>query len=119
MIARKETFSIIVWVLTIAAGALMLKLSGFDRILIMLAVALVGGVVHLFVPLLVSQMVCVGAFAVVLVLLLWVAQWRFVRLPKIREALPAGKDSAGTKGRDLSKPDAPAKEKEQSKQDEE
>jgi hypothetical protein len=105
----------------------MLKLSGFDRILIMLAVALVGGVVHLFLPLLVSQMVWVGAYAVVLVLLLWVAQWRFVRLPKIREALPATrlnssksvKGSASTKGRDLGKPDAPAKEKEQSKQDEE
>jgi hypothetical protein len=92
--ARKEVVSIVVWTLIIIAGVLMLKLSGFRRVLIILAAALVGGVVHLFSPLLVGRILSVGVFAAVLVLLLWVAQWASSRLPELRQRWGAGRQKA-------------------------
>jgi len=115
-VAGKEAFSIVVWVLAIAAGVLMLKLSGFHRILVILAAGLVAGVVYLFLPLLVTQVVRVGLFAGILVILLWVAQWGFLRLPKIRQALPAKQKP---KPLTPDKPAPPVEQPEQSKQDEE
>jgi hypothetical protein len=112
----KEVFSIVVWVLIIAAGVLMLKLSGFDRILVILAAGLVAGMIHLYSPLLISQVARTGVFAGILVILLWVAQWGFVKLPKIRQALPPKRKPQPAAAK---KPASPAKQQEQPKQNEE
>jgi hypothetical protein len=116
MLMSKEAFNIAVWALVIAAGLLLLKLSGFHRVVIVLAIGLVAAIVHLFLPLLISHTIRVGVFAGILVILLWVAQWAFVRLPGIREALPARKKPEAKTTEDSP---APAKKKKQSKQDEE
>ena len=84
-VMRKEIFSIIVWLLILVAGILMLKLGGFQRVLILLAIGLVAGIVHLFLPLLISQAAETGVFAAVLVLLLWFGQWVFIIIPKARK----------------------------------
>ena len=62
----------------------MLKLSGFHRVLIVLAAGLIAGIVHLYLPLLVDRVLRTGVFAGVLVLLLWIAQWAFRKLPQLR-----------------------------------
>ncbi|MHC4144624.1 MAG: hypothetical protein ACYSUD_07590, partial [Planctomycetota bacterium] len=53
--ARKEIVAVVVWILIVAAGALMLRLRGFHRVLIVLAAVLVVAIVHLFTPLLVDR----------------------------------------------------------------
>ncbi|TKJ39502.1 MAG: hypothetical protein CEE38_01885 [Planctomycetes bacterium B3_Pla] len=83
--ARKEIVAVVVWILIVAAGALMLRLRGFHRVLIVLAAAFVVAIVHLFTPLLVDRIVSVGWFAAFLVLLLWIAHWGFIKLPKLRQ----------------------------------
>ncbi len=100
IIAGKEVVSVVVWVLIVAAGVLMLKLSGFHRVLIILAAALFAGVVHLYLPLLVNRILRIGVFAAVLVLLLWVAQWGFSRLPELRQRWAAGRQKALQKKRE-------------------
>jgi len=84
LLLGKELFSIIVWALIIAAGVLMLKLSGFHRVLIVLAAGLIAGIAHLYLPLLVDRVLHTGVFAGVLMLLLWIAQWAFRELPRLR-----------------------------------
>jgi hypothetical protein len=98
--ARKEVASVVVWVLIVVAGVLMLKLSGFHRVLIILAAALVGGVLHLFLPLLVNRVLRVGVFAGVLILLLWAAQWWFSRLPELWQRRTAKRQKALQKKRE-------------------
>lgn len=88
----KEVFSVIIWILIIAAGVYMLKLSGFHRVLVILAAALVAGIIHLYSPLLVSQAIRTGVFAGILVVLLWAAQWGFVKLPELRQRLAVKKE---------------------------
>lgn len=83
-----EWFSILIWVVILAIGIAMLKLAGFQRVLIILAVGLLAGIVHLYLPLLVRQTVRVGWFAGFLVILLWGGQWFFVKLPQLRQAWP-------------------------------
>ena len=68
----------------------MLKLGGFERVVIILAAGLVAGIVHLYLPLLVSQAVKVGTFAGAMVLLLWLGQWVFIRLPRARKSRLGG-----------------------------
>jgi hypothetical protein len=126
LLAGKGFFNIAVWVLTIAAGVLMLKLRGFQRVMIVLAVTLVGGIIHLYVPLLIEQIVRAGMFAAVLVLLLWAAHWVFTRVPQWRKNLPAKaaakkpEKPQQAKTEPAGKPQRPeTKEPEQSKQDEE
>jgi hypothetical protein len=89
IVAGKEAFSIVVWGLVIVAGALMLRLGGFHRILIVSAGLLLAAVANLYLPLMIRHLVRTGVFAAVVVVLLWVGQWLFLRLPKIRQALPA------------------------------
>ncbi|MFC1634440.1 hypothetical protein ACFL5Z_06320, partial [Planctomycetota bacterium] len=84
VVLAREIVSIVVWAPIILLGLLMLKLSGFQRVLIILAGALAGGVAHLFSPLLVDRVLATGAFPAGLILLLWFAQWIYVRLPKLR-----------------------------------
>lgn len=97
--AGQEVFSIVVWALIIVAGVLMLKLSGCRRVMILLAVALIAGIIHLFLPLFVSQILRVGTFAGILVLALWIAQWVFSRLPEWREKVAARRKVALEKKR--------------------
>jgi len=81
-VVGKEVFSIIVWVLIIAAGAAMLKLTVYRRVMVILAAAFIAGLIRLYLPLLVDQVVRLGTFAAILVLLLWLVQWIYVKLPK-------------------------------------
>jgi len=127
----KEVFSIIIWLLIIAAGVYMLKLSGFHRVLVILAAALVAGIIHLSSPLLVSQAIRTGVFAGILVVLLWAAQWGFIKLPELRQRLAARKETVSEKAREAQtqqqsepgaaeKPDAGGKKRrKRSKQDQE
>ena len=106
---RKEVFSVIIWILIIAAGVYMLKLSGFHRVLVILAAGLVAGIVHLYSPLLVNQAVRTGVFAGILVVLLWAAQWGFVKLPPLLafarkrrgERLAAREETISEKAREM------------------
>jgi hypothetical protein len=81
--APREVVSIIVWTPIILLGLLMLKLSGFQRVLVILAGAVAGGAAHLYSPLLVDRILYIGAYPAVLVLVLWFAQWTYFRLPKL------------------------------------
>jgi hypothetical protein len=111
----KEGFSIVVWLLVIGAGVLMLKLGGFSRAQVILAAALVLGIIHLYRPLLVVQVLKVGVFAAVLVALLWLVQWGLVRVPQIRQALPARQKKAPSP----KEPPAPKQKQKPSKEGEE
>ena len=53
MAMSKEFFSIIVWVLIITAGIVMLKVTGNNRVMIILAVIFFGGIIYLFQPILI------------------------------------------------------------------
>jgi membrane protein implicated in regulation of membrane protease activity len=131
LVIGKEAFSIVVWVLIIAAGVLMLKLSGFHRVMVILAAAFVAGIMHLFLPLLVNQVVQVGVYAGILVLLLWVSRWGFVTFPSLRQQLSARREASLEKKRKTKtqqqsqtgtaqEPQPPdEKQQKQSKQDEE
>jgi hypothetical protein len=90
-IMGKEMFSIIVWVLVLAAGAVMLRMRGFTRILVILGVVLLGLVVELWAPMLVVRVWVVSFWAVAIVLMLWLAQWVFFRLPQWKKDLDARK----------------------------
>lgn len=94
----KEWFSVMVWAVIVGVGVLMLKLNGFHRCLVILAAGLLAGILHLYLPLLVRQTVRVGLFAVLLVLVLWMIQWIFVRRPRWkRRAALAGAPGADAK----------------------
>jgi hypothetical protein len=93
-VVGKEVLSVIVWVLTIAAGLAMLKLTVYRRAIVILAAVFVAGLVRLYLPLLVDQVVRVGAFAAVLVLLLWIVHALYVRLPELRGCLAARRQAA-------------------------
>jgi len=86
----KEGFSIAVWILILVGGALMLKLSGFQRVVTLLVAGFGAGIVHLYLPLLINQAVEVGTYGGFLVLLLWLGQWVFIRIPKARKETLAG-----------------------------
>jgi len=55
---------------------------------------LLGGFIHLFAPLFVDQVLRIGAFAIFLVLLLWLAQWWFPKLPELRQRWDDGRQKA-------------------------
>ena len=85
MAMSKEFFSILVWLIIVAAGVIMLKLKGQDRIMIILAIVLVAGVIYLFNPILVARVLKTGWFAIVLVLLLWIGKWYFIKMPELKQ----------------------------------
>jgi len=82
----REWFTIVVWLLILAAGVAMLWLGGFHRCLVILAAAVVCFIVRLFAPLLVRQLFFSGIWAVWIVLLLWLAHWLFVLRRRRRAA---------------------------------
>jgi hypothetical protein len=92
--AAGGVFCVLVWLIIVAAGAAMLKLSGLLRIVIVLAVILLGGIMELWQPLLVTNVMSTGCFAAILVLVLWVAQWGLVKIPKLRARLIQHKQAA-------------------------
>jgi len=114
MVAGKEGLSVVVWALIIVAGVLMLRLGGFQRVLVILVAALAAGVVHLFAPLLVDRILGVGVFAMILVLLLWLAQWAYTRFPQLRQSWAARRQQAAQK---KGQAKAQKQEKKQAKQD--
>lgn len=89
LLVGKEVFSIALWVLIVAAGIVMLKLSGFHRVMVILAVGLIAGIIHLYLPLLVGKILEVGIFAAILVLLLWISQWVFRKIARLHSSLTA------------------------------
>ena len=132
LLVGKEFFSVVIWVVIIGAGIVMLKLSGFHRVIVILAAGLIAGIIHLYLPLLVGKVIEVGIFAAVLVLLLWMAHWVFGKIPQLQSRLAALRQAASLKAgkakkkeqRQKSKtaqiPQAPdQKQQEQSKKDQE
>jgi len=93
-IAGKGAAGFVIWVLIIGGGVWMLRLDWHRRILIILAVALFAGFLRLFLPLLIDQVLRIGWFAILLVLLFWLAQWWFPKLPELRRRWAAGKQKA-------------------------
>jgi membrane protein implicated in regulation of membrane protease activity len=98
-IARKSRAGFVIWALIIAGGVYMLRLSGHHRALIVLAVILSAGFIRLFLPLFVDRVLRIGAFAILLVLLLWLAQWWFPKLPELRRRWADGRNKALEKRR--------------------
>ena len=82
----KATFSILIWLLILGAGAALMSLGGYQRLLIILGVGFLLGLIHLYLPLFVGQMGRTGVFAVGIVVVLWAGQWLFLELPKLLEA---------------------------------
>ena len=99
VIAGKALTSVVIWALIVTAGVMMLRLDGFQRVLIILAVILVAGVLRLFVPLLIDQVLRTGIFAAILVLLFWLEQWGLPKLPELRQRWAAGRQKAFEKKR--------------------
>jgi hypothetical protein len=87
----KEVFSILVWLIVLGMGLAMLRMPGMRRVLIVLGVALLLMIVNLMAPLLVGLVASVGIWGALIVAVLWLAQWVFIRLPRGRkEAATAG-----------------------------
>jgi hypothetical protein len=101
----KEFFSVIVWILIIAAGVLMLKLSGYQRLIVILALGTLAGIIHLYLPVLVIRVLRVGGYAIFIVILLWTGQWLFIRLPKLQQKMAAGRQAKLDKKQEKVKPD--------------
>ncbi|MBN2137790.1 MAG: hypothetical protein JW720_08285 [Sedimentisphaerales bacterium] len=110
LLVGKEVFSVAVWVLIAGVGILMLKLSGFRRVLVLLVVALVAGIAHLYLPLLVAGVIDVGKFAAILVLLLWIAHWAFTKIPTLQLSLAALRKKRPSKPETAKKENAPDRE---------
>ena len=94
MLVGKEIFSVAIWILILGAGIAMLKISGFHRVIIILAAGLIAGIIHLYLPLLVAKVLEVGIFAAILVLLLWMAYWVFGKIPQFKLSLAAMRQGA-------------------------
>ncbi|MHC4741966.1 MAG: hypothetical protein ACYS8Z_08655 [Planctomycetota bacterium] len=110
LMISKEIFSIVLWTLILAAGIAMLKLSGFHRVMVILAAALVAGIIHLYLPLFVVKVLEIGIFAAVLVLLLWIACWLFAKLPQLQTSLAAMRSAVSLR-RSKAKKEKPPKPK--------
>lgn len=79
---RKETLSIAVWAVILMVGLAAVKLTGYQRCVLILLAALAAAIVALYAPLLVRQVMLRGIWAGLIVLGLWVAHWLFKRLPR-------------------------------------
>ncbi len=81
----KETFSIVVWLVIVAAGIYMLKVKCQDRLMIILGVILFAGIIYLFNPVLVVRVLKTGWFPIGLVLLMWIGKWYFIKMPEFKQ----------------------------------
>ena len=85
----KEAFAILSWLIIVGAGVwMMLKLDALRRTLVILGAAMFLAVVHLFAPLFVKHVIRTGWWAVLVVIVLWLAWWIFPIL-KCRAQRPA------------------------------
>ncbi|MBN1973498.1 MAG: hypothetical protein JW787_07645 [Sedimentisphaerales bacterium] len=94
MAVSKEVFSILVWIVVIAAGILMLKIKGVDRVMIILAIVLAGGVIYLFQPVFVLRILSTAWFPIGLVLLMWIGRWGFAKMPEFQKNAALRKQKA-------------------------
>ena len=76
---RREWMACLTWGAILVIGVAMLKLGGFARCLVILALLLISAITSLFAPLFVSQVYNYGWTAILLVLLLWGVHWFFKR----------------------------------------
>jgi hypothetical protein len=76
---RREWMACLTWGVILLIGVAMLKLGGFARCLVILALLLLSAITSLFAPLFVSQVTNYGWTAILLVLLLWGSHWFFKR----------------------------------------
>ena len=83
---KREIFIAFLWVAILLPGAALLKVRGFTRAIVALAVITVAAVVYRFNPLLVDNAARYGGFAGVIVLLLWFAHWIFFCVLRKRES---------------------------------
>lgn len=81
-LARRETFSIAVWAAILLVGIAALKLTGFQRCVLVLLAAVGVLLLRLFAPELVKHLLWRGQWAGLIVLGLWVAHWLLKRLPR-------------------------------------
>ncbi len=81
----KESFSIFVWIIVIAAGIYMLRFKGNNRVMIILAIILVAGLIYLSHPVFVIRTLKTAWFPIALVLLLWLAKWGFTNMPELKK----------------------------------
>ncbi|OQB82844.1 MAG: hypothetical protein BWX88_03700 [Planctomycetes bacterium ADurb.Bin126] len=74
----KELFTGLVWLILVAVGAAMTRLRLYHRCLLVLGFILAGGLVSLWMPLLIEQILNVMRLPVLVVVLLWLTHWLFV-----------------------------------------
>ncbi len=85
----KEAFAFLLWLVIVAAGVyMMLKLGALHRTLVILGAAMFLAVVQLFAPLFVYHVIRTGWWAVLVVIVMWLAWWIFPIL-KSRAQRPA------------------------------
>jgi hypothetical protein len=82
----KETFNIALWAVFLAGGAVLLKLRGFARLIVVLLAVVAVAATGLFAPLLARQIADSGCGAALLVLVLWLGQWVFAWRSRARKA---------------------------------
>ncbi|MCE5326827.1 MAG: hypothetical protein LLG01_10450 [Planctomycetaceae bacterium] len=76
----REGFAVATWLVVLAAGAAMLKLRGFPRLVIVLAAIVLLAVINLYWPQFAFRLGWHGLLAAVVVLALWAGQWFFAML---------------------------------------
>jgi hypothetical protein len=100
--ADRRVLTVIVWLVIVAGGLAMLRLTIFARAAIVLAVVAAAMIADQFLPLLPARLASVAIWPFVLVLILWLAHWAFVTIPRYLRGFsgptrpsPSGGTSAG------------------------
>ncbi|MCE5277985.1 MAG: hypothetical protein ABFD92_01040 [Planctomycetaceae bacterium] len=86
----REVFALAVWLVVLAAGAVMLKLRGFTRLVIVLAAIVLLAVINLYWPKFAVRLGWHAFLAALVVAALWAGQWFFAMLRRraARESSP-------------------------------
>lgn len=95
-LVSREAFHIGIWIAALVIGAFMLRFKGFTRVLIVLGAAVIASVLDMILPLLVDQAGRAAEVPAAIVLLLWLAQWVFIRLPRARKEARAASEESRT-----------------------
>jgi len=113
---RGEWFAAMVWGIILLAGVVMLKLGGFTRLVVLVAAAVIGGLLNFIMPMFIERAARTGLYAALLVAVLWFGQWVFVglsglsflrsgRRQKAESPPPAEQPAAGPESKNEPKPD--------------